>query len=405
MRLAVVSPFLDKQHGTELCIIEQIGRLARIPGWEIHLYSQRVQDLPGIRTFADSASTQSGGITWHKVSRLPGPHLLNYLWWFIANHFQRWRDSRDPRLRPDVTYSPGINCLNADAIIVHLVFCEFYERVRRDLQLRPLPVLAWARTLHRMLYYRLIMSLERMIYRQKRVKLAAVSRLVADELKRHFGRTDALIIPNAVDSARFSSNARLEKRPATRKSLGYSAYEFVLLMIGNDWKIKGLDTLLSALHLLGDLPCRVLIVGRDDAAPYRTSINDRNLGDSVQFLLPSDDVLQFYAAADAYVAPSLEDAFNLPVLEAMACGLPVIASVCAGASENIVHQGNGFLLQDPRSAEELAGLVRKLYADASLRQSIGAAAADSASRCNWEINAERTRAFLELAANQKLQAT
>jgi len=63
-------------------------------------------------------------------------------------------------------------------------------------------------------------------------------------------------------------------------------------------------------------------------------------------------VLSFYAAADAYVAPSLEDAFGLPILEAMACGLPVIASVQAGASENVLDGATGYLLRDPMNHVE-----------------------------------------------------
>jgi glycosyltransferase involved in cell wall biosynthesis len=65
------------------------------------------------------------------------------------------------------------------------------------------------------------------------------------------------------------------------------------------------------------------------------------------FLPPSPNVLQFYAAADAYVGPSLEDAYGLPVLEAMACGLPVLASSRAGVSEIIDHEINGIILRDP----------------------------------------------------------
>jgi glycosyltransferase involved in cell wall biosynthesis len=398
LRLAVVSPFLDRQHGTELCVIEQVERLAALPGWEIHLYAQRVEDVKGVQPVTGTSSCPTGSILWHKVGQLPGPHLLNYLWWFAANQIQRWRDSRKPALRPDVTYSPGINCLNADAIVVHIVFREFYDLVRDDLRLRRLPVLSWPRTLHRKLYYRLIVSLERRIYGDPRVKLAAVSSLVAGQLKKHFGRADVLVIPNAVDSVRFSPQARSKRRTDARATLGYSPDEFVLLLIGNDWKKKGLDTLLASLALLRDLPCKLLVVGRDAAAPYRAIINDAKLGESVQFHEPASDVVQFYAAADAYVGPSLEDAFNLPILEAMASGLPVIASVRAGASENICHSENGFLLQDPRNAQELAGLVRRLFADSSLRQKMGDAAARTAGECNWQNNAMRTKAFLEGAA-------
>jgi glycosyltransferase involved in cell wall biosynthesis len=399
LRIAVVSPFLDRQHGTELCTVEQIERLARLHGWEIHLYSQRVQDVEGIQSVADPSLSASGSIFWHKVGQLHAPHLLNYIWWFFANQVHRWRDSREPGLRPDVTYSPGINCLDAGAILVHIVFREFYDQVRGDLRLRRLPVLSWPRTLHRKLYYRLIMWLESRIYGNPRVKLAAVSQLVAEQIEKHFNRADVVLIPNAVDTARFSVQARLENRTAARAALGYSPDEFVLLLIGNDWKKKGLDTLLAGLGLLRDLPCRALLVGSDDAAPFLSLIDGANLRESVHFRQPASDVLKFYAAADAYVGPSLEDAFSLPILEAMACGLPVIASVRAGASQNIRHRENGYLLQDPRNARELAGLIRQLFVDSWLREEMGNAAARTASGCNWQSNAERLKSFLEMAAS------
>jgi UDP-glucose:(heptosyl)LPS alpha-1,3-glucosyltransferase len=116
----------------------------------------------------------------------------------------------------------------------------------------------------------------------------------------------------------------------------------------------------------------------------------------VRFLAPSADVLSFYAAADAYVAPSLEDAFGLPILEAMACGLPVIASVQAGASENVVDGSTGYLLRDPMNHVELAELIRRFASDGVAAQALGAAAAQFVhASVSWDHNASATRDFLE----------
>ena len=109
-------------------------------------------------------------------------------------------------------------------------------------------------------------------------------------------------------------------------------------------------------------------------------------------------MLSFYAAADAYVGPSLEDAFGLPILEAMACGLPVIASVQAGASENVVDGTTGYLLRDPMNHVELAELIRRLASDTSAAQKLGAAAAQHVqASVSWDHNASATRKFLENA--------
>ena len=396
MRLAVISPFLDRQHGTELCIIEQIERLARKDHWSIELYSQKVSQLSGVRPASAVSPNEPGTIRWHQVSDIPGPHLLKYLWWFLANYWQRWRDRRSGRVRPDLVYSPGINCPDADVIVVHIVFHEFYERVRSELALHRLPLPIWPRAVHRKLYYKLAMFLEREIYSDPGVRLVAVSSLVAAQLKSHFQREDVTVIPNAVDTLRFTPEARMAKRNASRQSFSYDEDDFVLLLIGNDWKKKGLDTLLKAIGLLKDLPLRLLVVGSDAPGFYRQLVDQFALHDRVRFEKPSKDVLFFYAAADLYVGPSLEDSFGLPILEAMACGLPVIASANAGASEMIRDGETGFILRDPQDQTELASLIRRIQADDTLRLSVGAAASSYAlTNCSWDDNAEKTRQILE----------
>lgn len=394
MRLAVVSPFLDRRHGTELCIVEQIERFAYHLDWEIHLYSQHVEDVNHVIESSGTPGPSGGSILWHKVSNIRGPHIVQFLWWFAANHLRRWRDSRSAERRPDLTYSPGINCLDADAIVVHIIFHEFYARVCSELHLRKLPFHSWPRSIHRKLYYHLIMALENKIYSKPQVHLAAVSQHVADQLRKYFRRTDVTIIPNGVDTSRFCPVARLARRHLARQSFGFTDADFVLLLIGNDWKNKGLDVLLQAMRLVKDLPFRLLVVGRDDPGLYASVLRKHGLQDRVHLLSNSADVLSFYAAADAYVGPSLVDAFGLPILEAMACSLPVIASVHAGASEAIEDGQSGLLFRHPECADELAALLLRLFHDAGLREKLGRGAAQIATRYNWEANTAKTKIFL-----------
>ena len=98
MRLAVVSPFFDRNYGTELCIVEQIKPLAYPQGWGVHLYSQRVEDVKDLS--ANSAKDSGGRIFWHRVSDIPGPHLFKLIWWFLANQLRRWHDLCNPHLLP-----------------------------------------------------------------------------------------------------------------------------------------------------------------------------------------------------------------------------------------------------------------------------------------------------------------
>jgi glycosyltransferase involved in cell wall biosynthesis len=387
---------LDRQHGTELCIIEQIERLARKDHWRIELYSQKVSQLNGVRPASAVSQNEPDIIRWHQVSDVPGPHLLKYLWWFFANYWQRRWDRHSGRVRPDLVYSPGINCPDADVIVVHIVFHEFYERVRSELALNRLPLEVWPRVIHRKLYYKLAIFLERKIYRNQDVHLVAVSSLVAAQLKSYFQREDVCVIRNAVDTLRFNPEVRIARRKACRLSLLYAEDDFVLLLIGNDWKKKGLDTLLKALALVSDLPLRLLVVGSDDSSLYRPLLERLGLQDRVRFEKPSSDVLSFYAAADLYIAPSLEDSFNLPISEAMACGLAVIASANAGASELIRDGETGFILRDPKDHLELASLIRQIQAENEQRLAIGAAASlYLMANYSWDDNTDKTRQLLE----------
>jgi UDP-glucose:(heptosyl)LPS alpha-1,3-glucosyltransferase len=391
-RIAVVSPFLDKQHGTERCVAEQVERLAR--DYEVHLYSNRVEDV------------DMSEIVWHRVPALAGPHLFAYIWWFAANHFQRWWDARFRGLKFDLLYMPGINCLDADVISVHIVFAEFYERVREELRLASNPVKIWPRLIHRRMYYALATMLERRTYTRKDLPLLIVSQKVAANLRRYYGRNASLtVVYHGWDRERFGPVSRIKLRAQARRELKLHQNEFALLLVGNDWKNKGLPCLLEAVRQLSNYELSILVVGADTRAPYLTSIQRAGLEERVQFLPLRRDVEFYYAAADAYVGPSLEDAFAMPPLEAMACGLPVIVSRRAGVSEVISHGTDGLVLEDSEDAGVLARLIHELYSDEDLRQRLGENASITALKYTWEGNAVKLREVFELILGERTKAT
>jgi glycosyltransferase involved in cell wall biosynthesis len=402
LRIVVVSPFLDRRHGTERCIVEQIDYFLRRPGCEIHVYSQSVQDLDVLPFRGSSASSPSPGkAIWHRIPALPGPHILNFLWWYFANQALRWFHMKFRGLRFDMVFSPGINCADAGAIVVHVVFHEFFRQVHQDLRLRDAPLLTWPFLLHRILYYRLIMALENRIYRNPRISLATVSQRTAAELARHFARQDVTVIPNAVDLTRFNLLERFRRRDQARKILQLSADDFVLLLVGNDWRSKGLAPLLNALAPLQHLPLRLLVVGRDNSAPFLELIQNLHLAGRIFFHSPSPDIMHFYAAADVYTGPSLHDSFALPPLEAMACGLPVITSVTNGGSQIITEGVDGFVLSNAQDSVALSRLISRFYEQPDLRRSIGENAARTAQSYSWERNASETWEFLSKAASSQ----
>jgi UDP-glucose:(heptosyl)LPS alpha-1,3-glucosyltransferase len=225
--------------------------------------------------------------------------------------------------------------------------------------------------------------------------------MVVAQLSAHFGRHDAVSIPNGVDIRRFEPQARLQRRSVARAEFNLVPETFALLLIGNDWRKKGLQTLIESLGGCRDLPIQLLVVGKDDVKPFEATIQRLGLSDRVRFLAPSEDVMKFYAAADAYAGPSLEDAYGLPVIEAMASGLPVIASKKAGVSEVINDGLNGLLLRHPTNVTELAGLVRRLVGDPSLREHLAGNAISTARQCTLDHSAAAMWQLLNRANTRK----
>jgi glycosyltransferase involved in cell wall biosynthesis len=386
--IAIVSPFIDKEHGTERRIAEWVSRLP--PEYDIHIYSQRVEDLDLTR------------MRWHRIPRIPGPHLINFLWWFAANHLWRWWDGRFRGLQHDIVYTAGTNCLNADLVSVHIVFAEFFRQVEPELKLSGNPLRFWPRLLHRRLYYWLIIFLERQIYSNMNTGLILIARKTAADLKRFYRRDDALpVVYIGLDHQIFNRESRLRNRAQVRQKLGLGDDKFVLLLVGNDWKKKGLVPLIESLALLRDLPIVLLVAGKDDCVPYEARIRELSLQGRVVFLPSRSDVQWYYAAADAYVGPSLEDTFAQPPAEAMACGLPVITSATNGTAEIMTDGVDGLIIQDPVDVAGLASRIRLLYDDPVLRQRLGEQASLTAQPYTWDRNGEQIRAIFAEALTRK----
>src|SRR5258708_1243668 len=214
LRLAVASPFIDRRHGTERALAELLERLARKEHCEIHLYAQRVEglalDQPGV-----THTQESGLIIWHKVPSLPGPHLLQFLAWLFLNSIRRAWDRWVHGLRFDLVVSPGINCLDADIVIVHALFHRLQELAHEEDLDAAKPSLL--RRLHRHAYYALLAGLERRIYSDPKVSLGAVSQRTATLLKDYFRPQYVRFIPNGAYTAHDSPSPPISWTTTARR--------------------------------------------------------------------------------------------------------------------------------------------------------------------------------------------
>jgi UDP-glucose:(heptosyl)LPS alpha-1,3-glucosyltransferase len=243
--------------------------------------------------------------------------------------------------------------------------------------------------------------LERIVYSNRKTTLAAVSQRTAGLLAQYFHRSDVAVIPNGIDAVQFSVPARLAMRQGARFRRKLSKQELVLLLIGNDWRAKGVPEVLAAMAKVPDLPLRLIVAGSDVATSFQQEAERLRVADRCRWESPRSDVIDLFAAADIYVSPSKEDSFGLPVAEAMACGLPVITSRFAGVSELIQNEIDGYVLSDPSNIDGLAESLRRLYDAPDLRVRIGEAAATAAQQWTWERNAVRTWELLQTVAAKR----
>jgi glycosyltransferase involved in cell wall biosynthesis len=391
-RLAVISPFLDKSHGTERIVTEWVTQLAG--KFEIHIYSQRVEDI-------DLTS-----VTWHRIPKLAGPHLFSFIWWFAANHIWRAWDRRFRNVGHDIVFSPGINCLDADVVSVHIVFAKFLRDHRTQLSLRESSVRSWPRLLHRKLYYELLTFLEKRVYPRPNVRLIFMSQRTVTDVKQFQGnRRAAHLLYVGIDHTTFNTATRATMREDARRFLGFSEGRFVLLLIGNDWRNKGLPVILEALEQISELTIDLVVVSREDLAAVRAAVAERSLRGHVVFLPPRKDVEFYYAAADAYVGPSQEDTYALPPAEAMACGLPVIVSAEAGVSEIITDGVDGLVLKNPHDANTLSAMIRRLCENREFGARLGRKASETMQQYTWERNGLELAAIFEDILRSKVPRT
>ncbi len=172
---------------------------------------------------------------------------------------------------------------------------------------------------------------------------------------------------------------------------------------------KGHDTLLAALAATADLPWRCVCVGTLDREPafvevLRREAEQSGIADRVCFsgLRTGDDLANTYAAADVLVLASQAETYGMVVTEALARGLPVIATAVGGLPDALGHTRDGCrpgLLGPPDDSVALAAALRYWLSDADLRQGLRAAARERRSTLSgWDVPIGRISQVLTLAA-------
>jgi len=214
--------------------------------------------------------------------------------------------------------------------------------------------------------------------------IIADSQQTADDVARHYRIPPERItvVPPGVDFTRFRPHLDGD---AVASRFGLQRY---LLFVGNVRPHKNLQVLVEAVARL-DAEVSLAVAGYRDPRYWpliAARIERLGLRDRVRVLdyVPNGILPALYSAALAVVVPSLYEGFGLPVLEAMACGAPVIASTTGGLREAV---GEAAIRVDPGDVDALAAELRRVIGDAGLRADLTRRGLDHARAFTWDRTA------------------
>ncbi|MEK6279120.1 MAG: glycosyltransferase family 4 protein [Acidobacteriota bacterium] len=241
-------------------------------------------------------------------------------------------------------------------------------------------------------------------------RIVAISERVRRDLKQYYKVSDDRIvtIPNGINLSRFNPN-NSQSRAEVRRSFGVPQDVPLVLFVGGRYRIKGLKFAIKALAEM-QTKAFLLVVGNDNAAPFQRLAQELRVSDRVIFAGGRSDLPRIYTAADAFVLPTLYETFALVCLEAMASGVPVLASPVGGIEDYLRDGENGFHID--RDPTAIAAKLDRLISDPALQARIREAGLATAGKYAWEkiadqylslfdeLSAERARGLRSFAAQK-----
>ncbi|MBY0522341.1 MAG: glycosyltransferase family 4 protein [Gemmataceae bacterium] len=229
--------------------------------------------------------------------------------------------------------------------------------------------------------------LERRQYLGARQPLIVVnSEMVRGHFRKHYhvDPDDVHVLHSAIDPERFIEPDRLRRRLEWREHWNIAPDEAVALFVAMNYQLKGLEPLLYAAHHLARRErFRLLIAGHPKTSGYERLARQLGVADRVCFIGPNRDMQNCYFASDFLVHPTFYDPCSLVVLEALACGLPVITSAFNGASELLDPPHEGYVIDNPHDHTQLAWCMAQLLNPAR-RAACAQAARKTAARWTFD---------------------
>ncbi len=239
------------------------------------------------------------------------------------------------------------------------------------------------------------------LYVRRADAIITVSEATRRDLMREYGTPgDKITVVHEAAAPHFAPQPP-ERVAAVRAAYGLP--ERYLLTVGTIEPRKNLARLVEALSVLrrDDPALRLVVVGAEGwlTEGFHAAIENFGQQDAVirPGYVPDADLPALYAGAAVGVLASLYEGFGLPVLEAMACGVPVACSCTSSVGE---IAGGAALTFDPELVEDMVGALRRALGDESLRADLRAKGLARAAQFSWERAARQTWAVYEKVAGR-----
>jgi len=331
MRIALCHKRLDERGGTERDF-HLTAKGLRDLGHEIHLFCSEFAIEPPSGTFAHKVPVLPFGRTAELWSfALHAPKLVQKFNCDVVVSFGRM-------MAQDVLRSGGGS---------HKVFLQ---RLGKQAGLRRR---IWQKI---SVYHRSVLAIEKRQFGAGGFKKAiAVSREVKHELRAAYAvpKDKIAVLYNGVDPQRFHPSLRAKWRNTIRNEWGIPLGTTVVLFVGSGFRRKGLDRLIGVWGSASLKDSFLLVVGDDARMRAYKAWATKQAPGRIIFLGRQDKVERFYGAADLLALPSIQEAFGNVILEALACGLPVVASGSVGAAEVLTGSLAEGVIERPDDVAEL----------------------------------------------------
>jgi glycosyltransferase involved in cell wall biosynthesis len=227
----------------------------------------------------------------------------------------------------------------------------------------------------------------------KASKIFTVSDYERDRILQHFKlpKDQVITIYNGVGDSFKKVNDAATLQQIKQK---YNLPDNYIFFLGNTDPKKNVEGVLKSLSILrkqGKLNFQLLMldIDREYLQNLAAKIGDTEVLDSITFCgyVPNFELPAIYSMAKIFLYPSLRESFGIPILEAMACGIPVITSNTSSMPE---VAGDAALKIDPNKPEEIAKAIERLLDDSAMQTELSLKGLERARQFSWRNNAAKT---------------